>query len=431
MEKKRIILWMMISIISLVLLGLFFWKMWIDTPYYDDTVLEYSNQASRVGNNIYGYIDVPKGFVMAGSFDEKNENYAGKQDGIQEGVHLYDPSGKACITVSLLTADQKQEDYIGLGLNQYFTYGKKERLLTAEKAWRHTTDRMVDRKNLVVEKDGAVATGSLVEINGLLGMSCRWDLEEEGEISHYLIYFIENPERKNTIHCITARYKTGYEECLDSLSTFSLKKENEKKAPITGIEERVGSPSGGYMNIPEGYYEASPWAIVKWMDDREKSSDLHHFIEKEREKKNLPIYESIIMGSFTKSEEYDSNLLSYMQKNITDVFGSFYCLDYLDFSNVELEGEDSKFGAKAFVSVMAQCLGEHGSFAYAPVTLGEEQGYKVTWAGRDAVDYRQKFLSFYILDSADDENVVYIVGACDRDGEGQFWKYLESFSPEY
>ena len=80
---------------------------------------------------------------------------------------------------------------------------------------------------------------------------------------------------------------------------------------------------------------------------------------------------------------------------------------------------------------MEQCLGEHGSFAYAPVTLGEEQGYKVTWAGRDAVDYRQKFLSFYILDSADDENVVYIVGACDRDGEGQFWKYLESFSPEY
>ena len=90
MEKRRGTVWVFLVIISILLIVLVLWGILAYTPYYNDTVIEYSDKAPRVGNNIYGYIDVPKGFVMEGSFDSENANYAGGQDGIREGVRLYD-----------------------------------------------------------------------------------------------------------------------------------------------------------------------------------------------------------------------------------------------------------------------------------------------------------------------------------------------------
>lgn len=432
MEKRRIIIWVLIGVISAVLLGLILAGIWNASPYYSDVVTDYSDAAPRVGNNLYGYIDVPEGFVMAGSFDAGNDNYAGGKDGVREGVHLYNSAETVCFSISLLTPDRGQEDYIGMGREYYFTYDKKERNMTADKAGIHIAEGLL-KNNLPVRensKDRGVVEGSPIEINGLAGEEYQWDSIESDKTWHNQIYLLENPEKKNVIHCITVTYQKGQEKYLDYLQTFSLTRGKQAGTSISGAGKRVGSDATGYMNIPEGYDDYHGWLIYEWLDDRKKSSELSCYAEKERIEKGIALNESMLMGSFTKNDEYDQNLISYMEKNFSEVFGQFDVLDYADFSSVKLKGEETEFGAQAFVSVMEQCLSEQGTYTYSPVAVAGNQGYKVTWSGRSPVDNQMSYFSFYILDNAKDSNVVYIVGARDKNGEGKFWKYLDSFSGE-
>lgn len=55
--------WIFLVIVSILLIVLVFGGILAYTPYYNDTVIEYSDKAPRVGNNIYGYMNVPEGYL--------------------------------------------------------------------------------------------------------------------------------------------------------------------------------------------------------------------------------------------------------------------------------------------------------------------------------------------------------------------------------
>ena len=131
MDVKNNTARIVITVGVIVIAALIFLSVWNYSPYYNDTVYDYSDKTPRVGNNLYGFIDVPEGFVLKGSFDGNNEDYVGGKDGISEGVRLVDPKGNACITISLITPDRRKKDYIGLGFEDYFLCKKKKRKLTS------------------------------------------------------------------------------------------------------------------------------------------------------------------------------------------------------------------------------------------------------------------------------------------------------------
>lgn len=430
MEKKKGTVWIFLVISSIMLIVLVFWGIWAYTPYYNDMVIEYSDKAPRVGNNIYGYIDVPEGFIMEGSFDSGNTNYAGGKDGIREGVRLYDPEGTACITISILTPNRKQEEYIGIGFQEHFLCEERKRVIRADYAWNYFSEQMWEN-NTITAKDGSYASATPVEVNDLVGISGEWNIEEAGKIYHNQLYILEDPKKKGVLHCITAFYQSSGIDCLDYLTTFSLKKAGQADVQVAGIGKRIGNATTGYMNVPEGYDEYHGLLVHKLMDDQGKSADFIFCAEKEKVRKDVPFRKSMLLGRFTRDKEFDQSPLTYMQNNLAEVFGHFGVGDCLDFSNAELKNEDSEFGAKAFVSAMEQSLGRYGTLSYMPVKLEEQQGYRVSWSGRFPVDNRQAFFSFYILDSSNNSEVVYMVGAREEDNsEGVFESYLKSFSPK-
>lgn len=441
MEKERKILWVFVVIISIVLLFIILNKILTYTPYYDSTVTEYSDKAPRVGNNIYGYIDVPEGFVMAGSFDGQNDDYAGGKDGIKEGVRLYDPEGTACITISLLTADKKQENYLGTGFQKCILFEDNKNL--AKKDFQDVTIGILeeyynsDELALITDVDGDASAfnGGVIETNGLSGMSYQWDSIESGQKYHNQMNIFEDPEKNNIIHCVTITYKPGYNLYLDNLYSFSLSSNKQDKykndgRKYMGMGKRVGNEGTGYMNIPDDYEEARPWFFVEWQNRKEKDCSLSFFYDKEM-LKNTAIFpnEGMVVGSFAKTRAYDLDALSYMKTNFSEVFGHFTVREYFDLSNVSLNKEDSEFGAKTFVKVMEQCLRQVGEFEYFEVDLNGQKGYKVIWAGREPTTNQRTYFSFYVLDSADG-NTVYIAGARDDDNEEMLQKYLDTFSVE-
>lgn len=440
MVKERKIVWVFVVIISIVLLFIILNKILTYTPYYDSTVTEYSDKAPRVGNNIYGYIDVPEGFVMAGSFDGQNDDYAGGKDGIKEGVRLYDPEGTACITISLLTSDKRQENYLGISFEKCITFNKRTNLTNNmfDAVSVGILEDLLNSDELLVRTDvdgnPSQMDGSFIETNGLSGMAYQWDSVESGQRYHNQMNIFEDPEKKNTIHCVTITYKPGYICYLDNLYSFSLSSNKQDKfkaadSSYMGMGKRVGNKDTGYMNIPEGYDEIRGWALVEWKDNKDKDCSFSFFADKEKINNDAPVDKGMVIGSFTKSNTYDHDVMFYMKTNFEEVFGNFMVREYFDLSNVSLDKEDSEFGAKAFVKVMEQCLREGGEFEHYPVDLNGQQGYKVTWAGRNSYNNQRTYFSFYILDGADG-GTVYIAGARDEENEGRFWKCLDTFSVE-
>lgn len=440
MEKKRIMFWAFIVIISIVLIGFVLRGIFTYSPRYTNTVIDYSDKAPRVGNNIYGYIDVPEGFVMAGSFNEQNDDYAGGKDGIKEGVRLYAPDGSACITISLMTPDENQEDYIGMGFQKYVTCTKKVKSKNDKlKAVSYgVLEELTSSNELMartdVDGDDNSMSGVLIESNGLSGEAWQWDSMENGQSYHNQMNILEDPEKKNTLHCVTLTYKSGAVDYIDNLYTFSLNKEKQDGIQIAdsqymGDGKRAGEDSTGYINIPENFKECQGFFLEKWVDNQKKDSSMSFFVDKDKLEGEVYPDETMVVGSFTKSAEFDSNVLSYMDRNFSEVFGLFNVREYFDLSNVSLSRENSEFGAKAFVSVMEQCLRKEGEFTYTPAMLDGKQGYKVEWSGRDCYNNKRTYFSFYLLDSADG-NTVYIAGAREKDDEGKFWKYLNGFSEE-
>lgn len=440
MKKERKIIWVLVIIISISLVCVILNEILTYTPDYYSVVTEYSDKPSRVGNNIYGYIDMPEGFVMLGSFDGQNDDYAGGKDGIKEGVRLYDPQGTACITISLLTSYKKQENYLGTGFQKCILFEDSKDL--AKEDFQDVIVGIIeeyynsDELAAMTDVDDNVSSGggSAIETNGLLGMAYQWDSIESGQKYHNQMNIFEDPEKKNIIHCVTITYKPGCNLYLDNLYSFSLSSNKQDKlkndgGKYMGMGKRVGNKETGYMNIPEDYKEARPCFFVEWKNRKEKDCALSFFYDKEMLKNNTAIFpnEGMVIGSFTKTSAYDLDMLSYMKTNFSEVVGHFTVRDYFDFSKVSLNEEDSEFGAKAFVKVMEQCLRQAGEFEYFKVDLNGQKGYKVTWAGREPNTNQRTYFSFYILDSADG-NTVYIAGARDGENEEIFQKYLDTFS---
>ena len=214
---------------------------------------------------------------------------------------------------------------------------------------------------------------------------------------------------------------------MDYVQTFSLTQEEPQSEKFVEVEERVGSKTTGYVNIPKGFMEYEGVWYYELEKDLKTDADYMYFASDVAAKSDAPVFEGMVLVGLHKSEDYDSHPEQYMKTNLPQLYGSFNLLDYADFSNVKLQDENKEFGAKAFLSVMEQTLGQNGTLTSEPTTLDGHSGYRVTWNGRAVVDRVEMYLSFYILDSAQDENVVYIVGAKERTAEGQFWKYLDTF----
>ncbi len=196
MEDKNITTRIVIIAAVIIIVGLGFLGIWNYNPYYNDTVYDYSDNAPRVGNNLYGFIDVPDGFVLKGSFDGNNEDYAGGKDGISDGVRLVDPKGNACITISLITPDRRQKDYIGLGFEDYYLCKKKKRKVTSDTIDDYLNSLIYDGsynihsiQNFVSMEDGADTHGGWVNINNLSGYYDIYYTKKDKKTFHNQLYF--------------------------------------------------------------------------------------------------------------------------------------------------------------------------------------------------------------------------------------------------
>lgn len=397
------------------------------SPYFDATVTEFSDDAPRVGNNIYGYIDVPDGFVMTGSFDPENVNYVGGADGIAEGVQLKNTDGTMYIIVSVLTPDKNRDDYIGLGDGLYQEYEPKGFSTSVEDVFGIVVEDLLNSEVLEMDTDGLVAESGFVDVNGLRGMSAKWKGVRDGKEYYYQTHILENPEKKEVFHCVTAVFTPNNTQCVDYVQTFSLTSNKSETPQFVGVGDRVGSKVQGYMNIPKGFIEYKGALFYEMMEDMEKDVDLSYYASEHAGDTELPIFEGMVHSSFSKGDKYDSDPKTYMEVNLQELYGSLGVLDYLNVSNVTLQGDSKEFGAEAFLSVMQQTLGVEGTFNSQPAEVDGNKGYRVTWSGRGKTDRIQMYLSFYVLESAHDSNVVYIIGAKERTLEGQFWQYLDSF----
>lgn len=428
MNKKALVGKVFFVVACIVLIGVIVKAVGDYSPAFNDVVTHYSDTAPRVGNNIYGYIDVPEGFHMIGSFNPENADYVGGADGIPEGVQLTNESGTMSIVVSLITPDKNREDYISFGDGRYLLYNKKNTASSVDDAFDGIVDDLVEADILGVESDGLTMESTFVDVNGLKGSSNKWKGDRNGQTYQYQTYIVENPDRKGVFHCLTAIFTNGNEKSVDYLQTFSLSENAPQDKVFTGVEERAGTDETGYMNIPTGFAECKGTWLAEVTADLQKDVNLSFYAPKESVQTDVPSFEGVILAGFPKSEDYDANSIGYMDNNLTELYGYFNVLDYLDVSAIKLQGENREFGAKAFLSVMEQTLGKEGELTSRMVTVDGQQGYRVTWVGRGKVDRLEMYLSFYILEDAENPDMVYVIGAKEQTSEGQMWKYLDSFT---
>ncbi len=189
---------------------------------FDDTVTHFSDEGSRVGNNVYGYIDVPEGFVVTGSFDPKDENYAGGKDGIAEGVQLKSKDGTMYIMISLVTADRNRDDYVGFGDDRYCLYEKKNYFHDAFDVFTCMSEDLIQKNILEVGIGGLASQGTSGLEGGMWGAIIEWKGQISEKEYRYHTFILENPEHKGVFHYVTAAYTGKNEECVKYAETFSL-----------------------------------------------------------------------------------------------------------------------------------------------------------------------------------------------------------------
>lgn len=429
-KQQRLITRVIVIVICVLLVLLIVRVISVHSSRFDDTVTDFSDDAPRVGNNIYGYIDVPEGFGVTGSFNPADVNYAGGADGIAEGVQLKNEKGTMYIIMSLVTSDKRREDYVGFGDGISQLYGKKRNKLDMDQVFDGIRSGLLENELLTAGEKGLLVEGELVDVNGLSGMSMKWK-GNRGETEYqYQTYIIENPQQKGVFHCVTAAFTSGYEQCVDYVQTFSLSSGEPQAKQFVGVEDRVGSKTTGYINIPKGFREYKGVWYYELADDFQTKADLKFFASEDVGEKEAALFEGMVLVGLEKSEDYDTNPVEYMETNLQETYGYFNLLDYFDMSNVKLQGDSKEFGARAFLSVLEQTLGVSGTLKSETATVDGNQGYRVTWNGRGALDRTQMYLSFYILENSQNPDVVYIVGAKERTSEGQFWQYLDSFKAD-
>lgn len=189
---------------------------------FDATVTHFLDDTPRIGNNIYGYIDVPEGFTVTGSFNPQNANYVGGEDGIPEGVQLKNEDGTMYIMISLVTADRKRDDYVGFGDGRYCHYKKKNYFKDSSDVFQSMIEDLISRNILETEKDGLAAMSTSVLVGGIWGAVSEWKGQISGEEYQYRTFILGNPENKGVFHCVTVAYTGDNEECVEYARTFSL-----------------------------------------------------------------------------------------------------------------------------------------------------------------------------------------------------------------
>ena len=423
MRKKIMVICVGILLVLVIVLSVM-----SSSPRFHDTVYDYSDEAPRVGNNVYGYIDMPKGFAMTGSFNPADADYAGGADGIPEGVQLKNQDGSAYIIISLLTADKSRDDYIGLGDGMYQPHSK--RLIAAK--WDNIFDYVLEdlQQSEVTSLKNCVSLtieGGFIEVNGMTGSTMQWKHERNGTDYNYRLHLIRNLEQVGVFHCVTVIYKDGHEECIDVVQTFSLTKGSPEAERFVGIEDRVGNDKTGYMNIPKGFQEYKGSALFTFADDLKKDAHYTYCASNVNEEDDTPVFEGTLCGTITKSERFDEDPKTFVENNFDEVFGNMYLLDYFDTSRFNWDNKNIEFGAEMFVQIMEQNLGEYGEFSSERAVLDGHSGYRIRWHGRDAVGKEDMYLSGYVLDSSTDQDVVYITFGKERTDAGWMWQYLESF----
>ncbi len=189
---------------------------------FDDTVTHFSDEGPRIGNNLYGYVDVPDGFSVTGSFNPEDANYVGGADGIPEGVELKNEDGTMYIVISLVTADRKRDDYIGFGEGRYCPYDKKNYFYDEFEVFQSVTEDLLSKNILEKEKDGLVSMGISELVGNMWGVVVEWKGEMSDQLYQYRTFIVEDPEQKGVFHCVTAAYTGDNAECVNYAESFSL-----------------------------------------------------------------------------------------------------------------------------------------------------------------------------------------------------------------
>lgn len=454
-KKDRNLLIMIIGAVILMT-GLVFLCIWNYNPYYNDSVYVYSDKAPRVGNNLYGYIDVPKGFVLEGSFDSNSDNYAGGKDGTFDGVRLVDTKGKACITVSLVTPDRKKKDYVGFGFGAQALFDKKKHKMTGEyvgekflKILFEEPDSIDSVEQISTMEDYSSGHGCLKLINDMNGYSNTWYSKKGDTIFHNQMYYLEDPDCKNKIHCVCFTYTTDSLEYRDYINTFSMTKESTSEGQMNYTDSgiREGDVNIGYINLPKGYkkVEQTPfWKAVSAVeeavkDDEYEALEMTCFFDEKQAEEMLYDKPPIFIGRLKKNDAFDQNKQKYMNQNLAEVFGELGLIDiaYPDDAtkafephdvNIKIDESDTEFGAKTFEKVVMMNLAGQGECKSVSVTLDGKSGYLVKWNGR--VPFSDEYIEteLYILDDDNNPDYVYLVGTESASDMEQMEKYLQSFS---
>lgn len=450
MEDKNITTRIVIIAAVIIIVGLGFLGIWNYNPYYNDTVYDYSDNAPRVGNNLYGFIDVPDGFVLKGSFDGNNEDYAGGKDGISDGVRLVDPKGNACITISLITPDRRQKDYIGLGFEDYYLCKKKKRKVTSDTIDDYLNSLIYDGsynihsiQNFVSMEDGADTHGGWVNINNLSGYYDIYYTKKDKKTFHNQLYFFTDSIYKNMIHSICFTYQVGYEECRDCINTYSLSRQSSTMNRLADSGKRDGDPKTGYINLPSGYekwdtvktniFEEMLGKIVDVGDEKyEEADEFGAFVDTNSD-------DYIFIYRMEKNAEFTQNESAYMDHNFSGVFGHFGLLDFIDSHklrmgpanlNIQMDNSYKEFNAETFESVMQINLREHGTYDSSPITIDGNSGYRIKWNGRKMFTDENKEFILYILNDANNPDYVYAIGANTNSNAESLEPFLKSFSTD-
>lgn len=207
------------AVILFVLVGVLVYNY---SPSFDDTVTHFLDDGPRIGNNVYGYIDVPDAFDVSGSFNPNDDNYAGGADGIAEGVQLKSKDGTMYITISLVTADRERDDYVGFGGDRYCLYRKKNYFYDSFDMISSMMDDMANENILETEETGLASKGTSVLVAGIWGADVEWKGQISGEEYQHRTFILGNPEQKGVFHCVTVAYIGDNKECVEYVKTFSL-----------------------------------------------------------------------------------------------------------------------------------------------------------------------------------------------------------------
>ena len=450
MDVKNNTARIVITVGVIVIAALIFLSVWNYSPYYNDTVYDYSDKTPRVGNNLYGFIDVPDGFVLKGSFDCNNEDYAGRKDGISEGVRLVDPKGNACITISLITPDRRQKDYIGLGFEDYFLCKKQRSKLTSDTIYDYIKSMLYDGsyniqtlQNFVQMEDGTVSQGCWLEINNISGYYETYYTKKDGKTFHNQLYFMIDPNYKNMVHSICFSYQVGHEECRDYINTYSLSRKSPIMNRLTDSGKRDGDSITGYINMPSGYekweseelnvFDKMLGKIIDVGDEKlGEANEVGEFYDTNSD-------DYIFICRMQKNDEFTQNEQAYIEHNFSEVFGFSGMLDYVTSQEfrvgrpqytIQMDNSYKEFNAETFESIMQINLRGHGAYESSPITIDGNSGYRVVWKGRKMYTDEKNDSVVYILNDAKNPDYVYVISANTNSNVEKLEPFMKSFSTE-